>query len=75
MGAQRRAAYAAEMGADAIQLAVPFWMEVDDREIVKFYRDVVSVCPDLTMTIYDILRSKKHLTVDMHRAISEATGT
>ena len=63
------------MGADAIQLAVPFWMEVDDRDVVKFYRDVVSVCPDLTMTIYDILRSKKHLTADMHRAIAEATGT
>ena len=75
MGAQRRAAYAAEMGADAIQLAVPFWMEVDDREIVKFYQDVVSVCPDIAMTIYDILRSKKHLTADMHRAISEETGT
>ena len=53
LGAQRRAAYAAELGADAIQLAVPYWMEVDAREIVKFFKDVVSAAPDLTMTIYE----------------------
>ena len=75
MGVQRRAAYAADLGADAIQLAVPFWQEVDDREIVPFFKDVVSAAPDLALTIYDTVRSKKHLTVEMHRAIFDATGT
>ena len=75
LGAQRRAAYAAEIGADAIQLAVPFWMEVDDRQIVTFFKEVVSAAPDLTMTLYETLRSKKHLSVEQHRAIWEATGT
>lgn len=75
LGAQRRAAYAAELGADAIQLAVPFWMEVDAREIVKFFKDVVSAAPNLTMTVYETLRSKVSLTVEQHRAIFEAVGT
>ena len=75
LGAQRRAAYAAELGADAIQLAVPFWMEVDDREVLRFFHEVVDVVPDLTMTIYETLRSKKRLTIEQHRAIWEATGT
>ena len=75
LGAQRRAAYAAEMGADGIQLAVPFWMEVDDREVVQFFKDVTSAAPDLAMTIYGTLRSKKRLTVDQHRAILDTTGT
>jgi len=75
LGAQRRAAYSAELGADAIQLAVPFWMEVDDREIVPFFREVVSAAPMLAMTIYETLRSKKRLTIEQHRAIYDATGT
>ena len=74
LGAQRRASWAAEMGADAVQVAVPFWMEVDDREIVKFFKDVVSACPGLPLTIYETLRSKKRLTAEQHRAIFEETG-
>jgi dihydrodipicolinate synthase/N-acetylneuraminate lyase len=75
LGVQRRTAFAAELGADAIQLAVPFWMEVDDREIVPFFKEVVAAAPGLALTIYDTLRSRKKLTVDMHRAIFDATGT
>ncbi len=74
LGAQRRAAYAAELGADAIQLALPFWMEVDDRQIVSFFQDVAAAAPELSMSIYETLRTKKSLTVDQHRAIHEATG-
>ena len=75
LGAQRRAAYAAELGADAIQLALPYWMEVDDRDIVPFLKDVVSAAPDLAMTIYETTRAKKVLTIGQHRAIYDATGT
>ena len=75
LGAQRRAAYAAELGADAIQLALPYWMELDDRQIVPFFKDVVSAAPDLAMTIYETTRAKKVLTVEQHRAIHDATGT
>lgn len=75
LGAQRRAAYAAELGAVAIQLAVPFWMEVDDREIVKFFKEVTGACPGLALSVYETLRSKKRLTVEQHRAIYEETGS
>ena len=75
LGVQRRTAIAAELGADAIQLAVPYWLEVDDREIVPFFKEAVAAAPGLAMTVYDTLRSKKELTVDMHRAIFDATGT
>ena len=40
LGVQRRAAYAAELQADAIQLALPFWMELDDRQLVPFFKAV-----------------------------------
>ena len=74
LGAQRRAAYAAELGADAVQVALPFWMEMDDREINRFFEDVVGSCPGLALTIYETMRARKALTLEQHRAVFEVTG-
>ena len=72
LGAQRRAAYAAELGADAIQVALPYWMEVDDCDVVGFMAAVASACPGLALTVYETKRSKKVLSLDQHRAIVAA---
>ena len=72
LGAVRRAAYAAGIGADAVQVALPFWMEVDDRQVVSFFEAVASAAPGLKLSIYETTRSKKALTVDQHQAIKEA---
>lgn len=72
LGAQCRAEYADSVGAAAIQCALPYWMEVDDREVVKYFRDVSSVCPKLALSIYETKRCKKALTLDQHQAIAEA---
>jgi len=72
LGACRRAEYAAGLGADAIQVALPFWMEVDDAQIVPFFKDVASAWGDGPLSIYETARSKKALTIDQHRAIKEA---
>ncbi len=74
LGAQRRAEYAAEVGADAVQVALPFWMELDDREVIGFFEDVVKPCPGLALTIYETMRAKKALSIEQHRAVFDATG-
>lgn len=74
LGAQRRAAFAAEIGADAVQVALPYWMEMDDRQISGFFVDVVSSCPELALTIYETMRTKKVLTLEQHRAVFDETG-
>lgn len=74
LGAERRAAYAAEVGADAVQVALPFWMELDDRHVIPFFKAVTNACQGLALTIYETLRAKKALTVEQHRAVYEATG-
>ncbi len=74
LGAQRRAAYAAEIGADAVQVALPFWMEMADRDISGFFEDVVKACPGLALTIYETMRTKKALTLEQHRVIFDVTG-
>ncbi len=72
LGAQRRAELAVELGADGIQVAMPFWMEVKDAELVGFFKDVADASPGLAVTVYETLRTKKSLTVEQHRAIHEA---
>ncbi|MEA1951356.1 MAG: dihydrodipicolinate synthase family protein [Planctomycetota bacterium] len=72
LGAVRRAAYAAELGADAVQVALPFWMEVDDRDVVPFFKAVSDAAGGLPLSIYDTVRAKKTPGVEQHRAIKEA---
>ncbi len=36
-GAVRRAEFAAEMGADAIQLALPYWLAIANEQIIPFF--------------------------------------
>jgi dihydrodipicolinate synthase/N-acetylneuraminate lyase len=72
LGAQRRAAYAAEIGADAIQLALPFWMEVPGSCIVPFFQQVSKAANDLPLSVYETTRSKVTLTLEQHRELSRA---
>lgn len=71
-GACRRAAHAAEIGADAIQVALPCWMAVADDQIVPFFRQVAAAADGLVLSVYETLRTKKALTVDQHREIKDA---
>ncbi len=71
-GAVKRAEFAAAAGADAIQVALPFWMEIDDTQVVEFFKTVAGAAPGLLLSIYETTRAKKALTVDQHREIKEA---
>jgi 4-hydroxy-tetrahydrodipicolinate synthase len=72
LGAVRRAQWAAELGADAIQVALPFWMEIGDEQIVPFFKEVSAACGALPLSIYETARAKKVLTLDQHRTLHEA---
>ncbi|MEE2658514.1 MAG: dihydrodipicolinate synthase family protein [Candidatus Latescibacterota bacterium] len=71
-GAVRRARHAARIGADAIQVALPFWMEVSEEEVVPFFREVSRAASHLPLSIYETTRAKKALTLAQHRAIKDA---
>jgi dihydrodipicolinate synthase/N-acetylneuraminate lyase len=72
LGAARRAAWAAELGADAIQVALPFWMEMPADGIVPFFREVAAAAPGLALSVYETRRTKVALTLDQHRAVKDA---
>ena len=63
LGVVRRAQYARDRGADAIQVALPFWMEVPDPEVVPFFKAVSKAVPGMPISIYETRRAKKALTL------------
>ena len=71
-GACLRAEWAAELGADAIQVALPFWMGVREEQVVPFFLELSRASGHLPLSIYETTRAKKALTLAQHRAIQEA---
>jgi len=71
-GAMLRAEWAADSGANAIQVGLLFWMEVGEEQVVGFFRDVSRACGHITLSIFETKRHKKALTLAQHQAIKEA---
>jgi dihydrodipicolinate synthase/N-acetylneuraminate lyase len=70
-GAIRRAVLARQLGAGAIQLALPFWETPSGDWFLSFFRELAAEIGDLPISIYDTQRTKKVLTLDEHRAVKE----
>lgn len=68
-GAIRRARYARDQGADAIQIALPFWLALTDDAILRFVSEVAAAVPGLPISIYETLRAKRAIPLDVHRRI------
>ena len=70
-GAVERAAFAAKIGADAVQLALPFWMELPTEQVLAFFREVGQASGDLAISVYETMRTKRALTLEEHQAIKQ----
>lgn len=57
----RQLEYARRVGCDAAQLTVPYWMEMSERELLQFFKDVATAVPDLPIIHYNIPRAKHYL--------------
>jgi dihydrodipicolinate synthase/N-acetylneuraminate lyase len=51
------------------QVAIPYWMEVTDRELVQYFKDLHRACPDLPLIHYNIPRAKRFLTGPDYRRL------
>ncbi|HOK80359.1 MAG TPA: dihydrodipicolinate synthase family protein [bacterium] len=70
----KRARYAVEKGADAIQVALPFWLEVPDQCIVGFFKDIADAIGRIPISIYCAgKRMKKNLSpeqlIEIHQKV------
>ena len=46
----------------AVQVVIPYWMELNDKEVLQFFRDLYRACPEMPLVHYNIPRSKRFLT-------------
>lgn len=46
----------------AAQVTIPYWMELTDRELLQFFKDLYTACPDLPLVHYNIPRAKRFLS-------------
>ena len=55
----------------AAQVAIPYWMELSDRELLQFFKDLHSACPDMPLVHYNIPRTKRFLNAPDYLRILE----
>jgi dihydrodipicolinate synthase/N-acetylneuraminate lyase len=67
----RQIEYACRAGADGVQVVIPYWMELTDREILQFFRDVAAASAGLPIIHYNITRAKNYLGAEDYRRILE----
>ena len=57
----RQIEYAGKAGADGIQVALPYWMELTSKELLQYFRDVSAASGGLPLIHYNIPRTKNYL--------------
>lgn len=66
---------AVELGASAIMVALPFWLEVGDDQIVPFFQEVAAAASGLPIVFEETARAKKLLTVRQHQELKDGVPT
>jgi dihydrodipicolinate synthase/N-acetylneuraminate lyase len=56
--------YARDIGADAVQICFPGWMEMRVEDYDQFLIDVYQAVPDIALIHYNTKRTKKHFFAD-----------
>lgn len=72
-GCIRRAEIAVEHGVDAVQAALPYWMPLNESEIVQFFVDLSKAAPGAPIVHYNTTKGKNRLTSAHYRRIMDAT--
>ena len=62
---RKRVATALAGGADGIQVAIPFWLELKDDEVRAFLDDVVDAAEDTPIILYHTPRAKRMLSPEL----------
>lgn len=71
----RRASFARNIGADIIQIALPFWLELDDEEVVDFFKAVAGVAGSIPLVHYDTGRSKRRISAKLYQRLVREVPT
>lgn len=68
----RKIEIAAQLGADAVQTALPFWMPLSQAEAVGFFVDLARAVPGMPLVLYATARAKTPATPEILRRVLDA---
>lgn len=71
----RRVRHARKLGADVIQIALPFWLEMDDGEVLRFFAAVAEAAGPTPIVHYDTIRSKRRISPKLYQRICARVPT
>jgi dihydrodipicolinate synthase/N-acetylneuraminate lyase len=72
---RKRIRVACRAGADAIQLALPFWLEMKDDEVMQFVQDAADEAGRTPIVLYLTMRSKRKTTPEFLGEIARKVPT
>jgi dihydrodipicolinate synthase/N-acetylneuraminate lyase len=72
-GVIERIRYARDHGIDHVQIALPSWVSLNDRELLAFFEAIAAALPDVKIIHYNIAKAGRFLTGKDYRAILEVT--
>jgi len=55
----------------AVQVNIPYWLKLNDRELLQFFKDLYTACPDMPLIHYNIPRAKRFLVGEHYLRILE----
>lgn len=67
----RMVEHAAKRGASGVQIVLPYWMELTEREMLQYFKDVSRAVPEMPLIHYNIPRAKRFLTGPDYRRVLE----
>jgi dihydrodipicolinate synthase/N-acetylneuraminate lyase len=71
----KRIAFACRIGADIIQIALPFWLELDDDEVLAFFETIAKTAGKTPIVHYDTIRSKRRVSPAFYQKIRRRVPT
>ncbi len=66
-----RIQFAYDTGFRTFQISLPSWGALNDREMLRFFRDVCGAFPDARFLHYNLMRAKRLLTPADYRSIAD----
>lgn len=71
-GVTRRVEAAVKLGASAIMVSFPYWLELGDGQIIPFFQEVAAAAAGLPIVYEETTRARRVLTVRQHQELKEA---
>ena len=72
---RRRIRVALASGADGIQIALPFWLELKDDEVFRFVAAVAQEAGEVPLIIYHTRRAKRMVSPELIAELASSTPT